>query len=314
MEVEACKAGKDVYVEKPLSHEVWEGRQLVEAVRKTGRIVQHGTQRRSEGSWIRDIALLRSGEIIGPLYMARALCYKRRDAVPTGQDQDPPANLHWRLWQGPATEKSYNPMYVHYNWHWFWHYGNGDIGNQGVHQMDVAVWGLNKGLPVKVVSSGGRFTYEDACETPNTQLATFTYADGALLQFEVRGRWTNNEDGVGVGNLFYGRDGYYVEGKGFFDKGGKKIELDEAKYPSPEMPSHFENFLNAVRSRKQEDIHGTAEEGHVSAAHCHLANTAYRIGRTLDFDPKAETFVQADDANKLLKREYHPEFSVPALA
>lgn len=310
----AVQAGKDVYVEKPLSHEVWEGRQLVEAVKKTGRIVQHGTQRRSENTWRRDIALLQSGEIIGPLYMARALCYKRRDAIPRDTDQEPPANLHWRLWQGPASEKPYNPMYVHYNWHWFWHYGNGDIGNQGVHQMDVAVWGLNKGLPVRMFSGGGRYTYTDACETPNTQVATFTYADGTLLQFEVRGRWTNKEEGVGVGNLFYGQNGYYVEGKGFFDTNGKPIALDDGKYPKPGDIDHFQHFLNVVKSRKQEDIHGNALEGHISSAHCHLANVAYRVGRSLDFDPQMESFKNADDANALLKREYHPDFTMPALA
>ena len=310
----ACQAGKDVYVEKPLSHDVWEGRQLVAAVQQTGRIVQHGTQRRSEGRWMRDIPLLQSGEIIGPLYMARALCYKRRDAIPVAQDQEPPANLHWRLWQGPATEKSYNPMYVHYNWHWFWHYGNGDIGNQGVHQMDIAAWGMNKGLPVKVFSAGGRYTYQDACETPNTQVATFTYADGTMLEFEVRGRWTHSEEGVGVGNLFYGNDGYYIEGKGFFDKGGKLIELDEAKYPIPPSVDHFATFLKAVRSRKEEEVHGTAAEGHVSSAHCHLANIAYRTGAGLTFDPQAEKFVNAPEADLLLTREYHPEFAVPQLA
>lgn len=310
----ACQAGKDVYVEKPLSHEVWEGRQLAAAVEKTGRIVQHGAQRRSEGRWIRDIALLQSGEIIGPVYMARALCYKRRDAVEIAQDQAPPATLDWRLWQGPATEKAYNPMYVHYNWHWFWHYGNGDIGNQGVHQMDIAAWGLNKGLPVKVFSAGGRYTYQDACETPNTQVATFTYADGTLLEFEVRGRWTHAEEGVGVGNLFYANDGYYVEGKGFFDKNKKPIELDEAKYPIPASNDHFGNFLKAVRSRKNEDLHGTALEGHISSAHCHLANVAYRMGSSLTFDPKTETFVNAPEADKLLRREYHPDFKVPQLA
>lgn len=309
-----CQAGKDVYVEKPLSHEVWEGRQLVAAVQKTGRIVQHGTQRRSEARWIRDIKLLQTGEIIGPLYMARALCYKRREAVPVNTDQEPPANLHWRLWQGPAQEKPYNPMYVHYNWHWFWQYGNGDIGNQGVHQMDIAAWGLNKGLPTRVFSAGGRYTYQDACETPNTQVATFTYADGTMLEFEVRGRWTNAEEGVGVGNLFYANDGYYIEGKGFFDKSGKPIELDESKYPLPESKSGFENFLNAVRSRKEEDLHGTALEGHIAAAHCHLANAAYRMGASLEFDPKAERFTNVPEANAFLKREYHPDFAVPQLA
>ena len=310
----ACLAGKDVYVEKPLSHNVWEGRQLLETVRRTERILQHGTQGRSEGRWQRDIALLQSGEIIGPLYMARALCYKRRDAVPVAQDQEPPPHLHWRLWQGPAPEKPYNPMYVHYNWHWFWHYGNGDIGNQGVHQMDIAIWGMNRGLPVKVYSAGGRYTYEDACETPNTQTATFTYADGAMLQFEVRGRATHTEEGVGVGNIFYGKSGYYIQGKGFFDDSGKEIPLDESKYPLPESKDCYANFLTAVISRKEEDIHGTVRDGHWASAHCHLANVAYRLGRSLEFDPETERFKDAPDADALLTREYHPDFAVPAIA
>ncbi len=310
----ACLAGKDVYVEKPLSHNVWEGRQLVETVRRTGRIVQHGTQARSDGRWQRDIALLQSGEIIGPLYMARALCYKRRDAVPVAQDQDAPPHLHWRLWQGPASEKPYNPMYVHYNWHWFWHYGNGDIGNQGVHQMDIAVWGMNRGMPVKVFSAGGRYTYEDACETPNTQVATFTYPDGTMLQFEVRGRATHTEEGVGVGNLFYGKSGYYVQGKGFFDDSGKEIRLSGSRYPIPESGDCYANFLNAVISRKEEDIHGTALDGHLASAHCHLANIAYRVGRSLEFDPETERFKDAPDADALLTREYHPDFAVPEIA
>lgn len=309
-----CQAGKDVYVEKPLSHNVWEGRQLLETARKTGRIVQHGTQGRSDGRWQRDIALLQSGEIIGPLYMARALCYKRRDAVPVAQAQGPPSHLHWRLWQGPASEQPYNPMYVHYNWHWFWHYGNGDIGNQGVHQMDIAVWGMNRGLPVKMFSAGGRYTYEDACETPNTQSATFTYADGTMLQFEVRGRATHGEEGIGVGNLFYGKSGYYIQRKGFFDDSGKEISLDESKYPIPETKDCYANFLNAVISRKEEDIHGTALDGHIASAHCHLANIAYRTGRSLEFDPESERFKNAPDADALLTRDYHPDFAVASVA
>lgn len=306
----ACAAGKDVYVEKPLSHEVWEGRQVVAAAKKYNRIVQHGTQRRSETRWIRDIQLLQSGEIIGPLYMARALCYKRRDGLPEAADQDAPAHLHWRLWQGPATEKAYNPLYVHYNWHWFWHYGNGDIGNQGVHQMDVGAWGMNKGLPVKIQSMGGRYTYDDSCETPNTQLATFTYADGTIMAFDVRGRPTNSEEGVGVGNLFYGKTGYYVEGKGFFDDGGKPIEIDDAKYPVAEESGHYENFLKAVKARDESFIHGTALDGHIASAHCHLANVAYRLGRTIEFDPATETCPNDAEANAMLRRQYEAGFEV----
>ncbi len=310
----ACQAGKDVYVEKPLSHEVWEGRQVVAAAKQYGRIVQHGTQRRSESNWVRDMALLQSGEIIGPLYMARALCYKRRDGLTAAGDQEPPAHLHWRIWQGPATEKPYNPLYVHYNWHWFWHYGNGDIGNQGVHQMDVAAWGMNKGLPVKVQSAGGRYTYKDPCETPNTQVATFTYSDGTMTVFEVRGRWTNSEEGVGVGNLFYADRGYFVEGKGFFSEKGEAIPVDPAKYPEPESAGPFENFLRAVRDRNDQLVHGTALEGHIASAHCHLANVAYRLGRAIDFDPATETCPHDEKANAMLRREYHPDFAVPPLA
>ncbi|HNR30873.1 MAG TPA: Gfo/Idh/MocA family oxidoreductase [Candidatus Hydrogenedentes bacterium] len=310
----ACQAGKDVYVEKPLSHNVWEGRQVVAAAKKYGRIVQHGTQRRSESNWMRDIALLQSGEIIGPVYMARALCYKRRDGLPAAADQDPPAHLHWRLWQGPAAEKPYNPLYVHYNWHWFWHYGNGDIGNQGVHQMDVAAWGMNKGLPVKIQSAGGRYTYNDPCETPNTQVATFTYADGTMTAFEVRGRWTNKEEGVGVGNLFYADRGYYVEGKGFFNEKGESITVDAAKYPEPKSMGPYDNFLRAVHERDESLIRGTALDGHVASAHCHLANVAYRLSRTIEFDPETETCPGDAEANALLTREYHAEFEAPALA
>ena len=306
----ACAAGKDVYVEKPLSHEVWEGRQVVAAAKKCNRIVQHGTQGRSETRWIRDVQLLQSGEIIGPLYMARALCYKRRDGLPAKADQDAPPYLHWRLWQGPAPEKPYNPLYVHYNWHWFWHYGNGDIGNQGVHQMDVGAWGMNKGLPVKIQSTGGRYTYDDPCETPNTQLAAFTYADGTIMAFEVRGRSTNAEEGVGVGNLFYGKTGYYVQGKGFFDDNGKPIEIDEAKYPVAEESDHFENFLKAVKARDESLVHGTALDGHVAAAHCHLANIAFRLGRTIEFDPATETCPNDSEANAMLRRQYEAGYEV----
>jgi predicted dehydrogenase len=309
----ACQAGKDVYVEKPLSHEVWEGRKLVEAVEKYDRIVQHGTQGRSDATWLRDIALLQSGEIIGDLYMARALCFKQRDALPFKANEEPPAHLDWRLWQGPATEQAYNPLYVHYNWHWFWHYGNGDIGNQGVHQMDIGAWGMNRGLPVKVQSSGGRYGYDDPCETPNTQVATFTYADGTMLAFEVRGRWTNEEAGLGVGNLFYASDGYYVQGKGFFDKNGKPIEVDESQHPKPKQNDYYENFLMAVKARDKAQIHGTALEGHISSAHCHLANIAYRLGRTVKFDPINEAIIGDEEANAMLKRTCHPEFEVPEM-
>jgi len=312
----ACQAGKDVYVEKPATHNIAEGKQLIAAGKKYGQIVMHGTQNRSNANWMRDIQLLQSGEIIGPLYMARGLCYKNgnRGAVPEHPDQEPPKELHWRLWQGPASERAYNPMYHPYTWHWFWHYGNGEIGNQGIHQMDIGAWGMNKGLPVEVYSTGGRYTYTDRAETPNTNIATFKYADGSLFVFEVRSRFTNDESGVKVGNLFYGNEGYYVENKGFFDTNDKPISIDDKKYPKPATKGTWENFLAAVRSRKEEDIYGNAYDAHVSSAHSHLANVSYRLGRNLKFDTTTETFIGDDEANTHLSRDYAPGFEMPLIA
>jgi predicted dehydrogenase len=310
----ACQAGKDVYVEKPLSHEVWEGRQLAAAAEKYKRVVMHGTQRRSEKDWVRAMQRLREGAI-GDVYMARALCFKNRDSIGTAEPSDSPAKLNWPLWQGPAKDQPYSSLYVHYNWHWFWEYGNGDLGNQGVHQMDVAVWGMNQGLPVKVASMGGRFGYQDQGQTANTQICTFAYPDGKLLVFEVRGRATNDEAGVKVGNLFYGSEGYMVERK-FFAKDGKEIPDEKGLADVAATDNHFVSFIRAVRSRKPEDNPATALDGHLAAAHCHLGNIAYRLGATLEFDPKKEEFSGADagNANAMLKREYRKDFEVPQIA
>ena len=312
----ACRAAKDVYVEKPLSHEVWEGRQLVAAAEKYHRVVMHGTQRRSERDWARAMQRLREG-VIGEVYMARALCFKNRNSIGKGEPKSPPAHLNWPLWQGPAKEQPYCDLYVHYNWHWFWEYGNGDLGNQGVHQMDVAVWGMNRGLPVRVASMGGRYGYQDQGQTANTQVCTYLYPDGTMLVFEVRGRATNDEGGVKIGNLFYGSEGYMVEKK-FFGKDGK--EIPDEKGPGDDIQvtgNHYESFLRAVRSRKPEDNPAKPTDGHLASAHCHLGNIAYRLGGDLTFDPKAERFVGSDSrkANKLLKREaYRKGFEVPPLA
>ena len=309
----ACQAGKHVYVEKPLSHEVWEGRQLVEAAKKHNVVVMHGTQSRSSHKWLQAVAAMRKG-IIGDVYMARALCYKNRDTIGIKEPKAPWDYLDWNLWQGPAQEKKFCENYVHYNWHWFWDYGNGDIGNQGVHQMDVATWGMNKGLPVKIQSSGGRYTYKDQGETPNTQVATFTYEDGTMTVFEVRGRATNSEGGTKVGNLFYGSGGYLVEGDGmkFFDTKDKEIPIEGVE--KPDTLGEWRNFLRAVKSGKAEDNFAPASEGHIAAAHGHLANIAYRLGRTLKFDPKTEKFVDDAEADKLLTHEYRGDFKVPQIA
>jgi len=309
----AIQAGKDVYVEKPASFDIWESEQLAALDASTDRIIQHGTQSRSFASWLRDIPLLQSGEIIGKLHTARALGYKSggRDSLGHVPNGEAPRGLDWRLWQGPASEQPYNRLYHPYNWHWFWHYGNGEIGNQGVHQMDIAVWGMNKGIPTKVYSAGGRYTYDDQGETPNTNVASFTYEDGTMLVFEVRNRWTNTEADVGVGNLFYGEGGYYVQDQGFFDTKNELIPLDEKKYPMPEEKDHFRVFIDAVKARDKKLVRGTMEDAHTGCACCHMANTSYRLGRSLEFDPKLGKFAD-DEANTFLKRDYHPDFEMPA--
>jgi predicted dehydrogenase len=306
----ACQAGKHVYVEKPVSHDYNEGLALIDAANAANVVVQHGTQSRSDHKWIRAIERIHAGEI-GEIYMARALCYKNRDSIGFKPDEAPPEWLNWTLWQGPAQEQPFNSNYVHYNWHWFWAYGNGDIGNQGVHQMDIATWGMNKGLPNKVFSMGGRYTYEDQGDTPNTQVATLKYPDGTMTVFEVRGRATNAEGDQKVGNLFYGSGGYAV-GTTLYDTEGKEIP-DEAVEAKPEWGTgdHFQNFINAVRNRDVSNVHGNAQQGHIGCAHIHLSNIAYRVKSSLDFDPVSQRFVGNDEANALLTRVYREGFEVP---
>ena len=318
----ACQAGKDVYVEKPASHNIFEGRRMVEEARKHGRIVQVGMQSRSTAHKKRAIELLREG-VIGKLYLAKGLCYKRRQSIGKQPDGPIPPGVDYNLWLGPAPQRPFNPNRFHYNWHWFWDYGNGDIGNQGVHEMDIARWGLGKDtLPRKVSSSGGRFAYDDDQETPNTQLATFEYDDCHLV-FEVRGLLTGIEAGIGpepgslncIGNIFFGSEGYLS-----VDLGGFQVYLGEKREPGPAMKSaeprswdtspHAANFLEAVRSRKHADLTCDIREGHLSSALCHLANISYRTGRKLHFDPAAERFVNDAEANEMVTRRYRPPFVV----
>ena len=323
----ACQAGKDVYVEKPLSHNIYEGRQLVAAAEKYGRIVQHGTQNRSDSTNIRDMKLIHDG-FIGKIGESRGYVYKNGNRGPIGHGKPGPVpeDLDWTLWQGPSPDHEFminvdrkKPgLYVHYDWHYFWEYGNGEIGNQGVHQMDVACWGHNRGLPVRVYSSGGRYALDDDGQTPNTQATTFTYADGSIMTFEVRNLGSFQEaDGGNCGNSFFGTKGYYVYGKGFFSyKEGKSGEHEAIPVPEdapkPENASRFERFFRAVRSRKPSDMPVSTLDAHHSCVHCHLGNLSYRLGRSLQFDPKTERF-QDDEANRHLKREYRKGFEVPQL-
>ena len=288
MTIWGCQAGKDVYVEKPCSHNVHEGRVAVEAARKYGRIVQHGTQSRSSRQWAQVAELVKSGQY-GKLLVSRALCYKPRWEKPQGNigfkpDSTAPSELDFNIWTGPAPEHAFNANYVHYNWHWFWDFGNGDIGNQGVHQMDIARWMIpGATLPKSVVSLGGRFGYKDQGQTPNTQVTVFDYGDTQLI-FEVRGLKAGAYLGEKVGNIVHLEAGTIANGK-FTPKGSTKAEplakvADVKRGPGG---GHFGNFIAAVRSRKNEDLNADILEGHYSAALCHLANVSYRTGEPESF-------------------------------
>lgn len=317
----AIQAGKDVYVEKPCSHNVWEGRQLVNAAKKYGRIVQHGTQIRSSEGVREGIQKIKEG-VIGEVYMARGLCYKSRPSLgPKLPNETPPADLDWNLWQGPAPERGFNRNIVPYNWHWFWNYGNSDMGNQGVHQMDIARWALDVQLPSKVSGMGGKFLYDDDKETPNVITTSFMYPDagpmGKMLVFETRPFRTpqiNDEAGASIGVLVYGSEGYMV----IPSYSGYKTFLGEKGEPGPsrdagEGDAHFENFLDAVKTRNAASLNASIEEGHYSSALCHLGLLSARLGRSLDFDPVKEQVIGDEEANKMLTRDYRQPFVVPAI-
>ena len=317
----AVQAGKDVYCEKPASHNIWEGRKMVEAARKYKRMVQVGQQSRSTPYKIEAIQRLREG-VIGEVYMAKGLCFKRRKSIGATAVSAVPPGVDYDIWLGPAQPYEFKQNRFHYNWHWHWAFGNGDIGNQGVHQMDVARWGLGiDHLPEHAFSAGGHFVYDDDQETPNTQHVTFDYG-GRMLQFEVRGLITGGEcrlledSGGGnntIGVLFFGSDGFLT-----ISNRGYQTYLGEKRTPGPSRSAdgdttglHFENFRKAVLSRRVSDLNCDVLEGHLSAALCHLANISYRTGDKLLFDPEAESFVGNFGANTLLKRDYRAPWIVP---
>src|SRR3954447_24738249 len=197
----ACQAGKDVYVEKPCSHDMFEARQIAAAAKKYNRMVQHGTQQRS--SIGREAVQKMNGGLIGDIYLARGLCFKRRDTIGRKPPSPVPAGVHYDLWLGPAPQHEFTENRFHYNWHWFWDYGNGDIGNQGVHQLDMARWGLGVTYPTRVTAMGGHFMFDDDQETPNTMTAMFEFDTGAakrkVIEFAVRHWITNHEAGIDEG-------------------------------------------------------------------------------------------------------------------
>ena len=309
----ACQAGKDVYVEKPCSHNIFEGRKLLEAARKYKRVVQHGTQIRSSAGIQEAIQKLREG-VIGEVYMARGLCYRWRPTIGTKPDSPVPPGVHYDLWLGPAPNRPFSENRFHYNWHYHWDYGNGDIGNQGVHQMDVARWGLDVGLPTRVTSASGMFIYDDDKEVPNVINSSYDYPDagehGRMLVFDTRPYYTNDEKGAKVGILFYGSEGYMV----IDSYNHYQTYLGKDEEPGPgrdEGGDHKANFIAAVRAQDPSMLNAEIEEGHLSSALCHLGLISARLNRSLEFDPKKEEFIGDEEANKLLTRDYRDPFVVP---
>jgi predicted dehydrogenase len=305
----AIQAGKDVYVEKPVSHNVSEGRRIVEAARKYNRICQTGTQSRSGAGLREAMAFLHEGKL-GKVKLARGLCYKLRKTIGPPVEGHAPATCDYNLWCGPAPTGPVTRSKFHYDWHWFWDYGNGDLGNQGIHEMDKARWGLNQNaLPRSVVSLGGRFGYKDAGQTANTQICVFDYGDCELI-FEVRGLpsqspypariKSDRKNPNYVGNIFYGTEGTLV-----VPSYTHAIALDPKgnvirEFKGPE--DHYGNFVHAVRSRKVGDLNADILEGHLSSALCHLGNISYRLGTLQPFNKKAKAFGDDKDAYETLAR------------
>ncbi|MGA2630970.1 MAG: Gfo/Idh/MocA family oxidoreductase [Terriglobia bacterium] len=340
----ACQAGKDVYVEKPCSHNLWEGRQFVRAAEKYGRIVQHGTQIRSAPAVREAVQKMREG-LLGEVYLARGLCFKWRKSIGHAAVEEVPAGVHYDLWTGPAPMKPFTKNRFHYNWHWIWDTGNGDLGNQGSHQMDVALWGMGLQLPNKASAVGGHFMFDDDQQAPNTLNCAFQYdlADGKrrMIEFEVRHWITNREAEIGsdsfgkpqgpipttglggpatgdrntIGNIFYGSKGYLATGDE--DVCAYRTWMGEDQEPGPHAQAagdHYANFIDCVVSRKKENLNAPIEAGHYACALVHLVNASYRLGRTINFDPATEQAINDEEANLLLRdgdRGYRAPFVVP---
>jgi predicted dehydrogenase len=340
----ACQAGKHVYVEKPCCHNLFEGRRMVDAARRYGRVVAVGCQNRSSRGVRQAMAFMKSGGI-GEVYAARGLCFKARDTiglVPDGlgtgerykyfvwnnpgvnYDQAYMANVDYDAWLGPAPRRPFNYNRFHYNWHWHWDYGNGDCGNQGPHQWDIARWGLDQSAHPKRISSKGGF-YGETCaqETPNTQTAEMIYGDGRMIEFEVRGLYTNAEDGIEIGNLFYGTKGWLrLDGDEWQSYFGRKNEpgpgsktAGEEDFGDPMAAAaeggHFANFIRALRAGDPKLLTCPIEVGYMSSALPLLANISYRLDRSLVFDPGKEKFSGDKQADRLLTRDYRKPYVVP---
>jgi predicted dehydrogenase len=300
----ACQAGKHVYCEKPVSHNIIEGRKMVQAARRYNKVVQVGTQRRS-GEQFREAAeLVRSGRL-GKIPFARTWIAGNRQTIGRRQDTDVPRGVDYDLWLGPAPQRPFNPNHFHYNWHWNWDTGTGEIGNNGIHGLDLVRWLLNLEAPTRVCSGGGNYFYEDDMVTPDTHIAVFDFPNCSIM-WEHRIWSRTGLEGQGWGIALYGQNGTLITtNSGWTVQNGIEASARERE---TELP-HYRNFLACIRSgeRPNADI----EDGHKSTRLCHLGNIALRLGRTLNFDAATETCRGDDEANRMLGRTYRAPFVMP---
>ena len=320
----ACRAGKHVYVEKPLTHNIREGRKMIEAARKYGRIVQLGIQNRSAPYAQAAVEYLRSGSI-GDIHLIRVLNMKHRGRIDRKDDEPVPDGVNYDMWLGPAPDRPFNPNHFHGRWHWYWNYSGGDIINDGIHQVDLARMISGLGCPRSVYSLGGKYCYDDNQETPDTQHVLYEY-DNITMTFELT-LWTPYMKKT-PGNIrdtdqfpdwmfnatrieVYGTDGMMMMGRhggGWqaFGEDGKMIERPGRM----ETERHLDNFITCIRSGGRPN--GDIGEGHISTILCHLGNISSRLGgRKLAFDPESETFVGDNEANRFLGRIYREPWAIP---
>jgi len=308
----ACQAGKDVYVEKPCSHNIHEGRQLVNTARKYKRVVQHGTNLRATPVYEKAWQQIQDG-VIGKVKMVKAINNQRRALYPRRPDEPVPQGVNYDLWLGPAQKRPFNRNCFHTSWHWNWDFGTGDIGNDGVHQIDIGRWGMNLKAPNAVSCSGAKLGSKgDSQETPDTMVVTWEY-DDLLYVYEQRDftpyrMQAHRHDND---NIFYGDKGFMM-----VDRSGYRIFFKHERGPAFEQkwkdtPTHYQNFIDCVKNRKSQELLAEIEEGHYSALLSHLGNISYRTGRRLVFDPKTETFPEDKDANQFLTRDYRDGYELP---
>lgn len=305
-----CQAGKHVYVEKPISNNIFEGRQMVAAARKYKRVVQVGTQSRSAEHYIEIMKLIRSGRL-GHVHMAKAWNSQLRRKVPAVPDSSVPDGLDWNIWQGPAPERPFNTNRYTYGWRWLWDYGTGDMGNDGVHDLDIARWGLGVDYPTQVQCTADKLQFVgDIQETPDTQIVSFTFPEKqAMLVYEQRLWSPYFQEGYQNGVAFYGTEGYIVAGR----QGWKLVEkrnkvASENAASFSEIP-HLKNFIHCTKSGDMPNC--DIEEGYKSTLLAHLGNLAFRVGRTLKFDAQKQQCVGDDEVNALFTRPGRKEFLIP---